>query len=129
MNADFDRGFGHANSTSRLRYRFTLELNVQNRQSLAVRKLFKKSRNVVTRLGCIAVGNTQQLVVLVQGVVEQVRPGAPTQQVDQLVAGYSVNPGREWLRCVVRVALVVDGQQYFLHEILDILWHLREAPA
>jgi len=80
------------------------------------------------RVAGLRFGSGEEVVIVIQRIVQRFPAGPAPQEVDHLVARDGMHPGRERLRGVIGMSLVVDGQQRLLHEILHFVGHAREPP-
>src|SRR5437879_4476652 len=125
MNVDLDTGFRDAAPLGRLRYAPALELHALNGAPHFFRQASQKFFDVVRALGPRTVVLRQDFGILIER--HACRRPDPAQIVDELVSSDGVQPGRKWLPSVVGVALEMDGQQHFLHQILGFRRAASEA--
>jgi hypothetical protein len=92
---------------------------MHDRQTLTLR-WFQQLDNVAHCVGRLAIGRGEQPECLVEWIVQCVVAGAPPKVIRQLVACDSVNPGGQRRPDAIRMSSVVNCQQDFVHEILDI---------
>ena len=102
---------------------------MHDRQALAVGQRLQQLAQVSPSLRGIAVAAGKQLLRIVQRHVERALYRVRAQPVDELVARYRMRPGRHRHVVPVGVALVVHGQQGFLHKVLHFIGPLGQAAA
>src|SRR5438046_2165554 len=125
VDVDLDTRFRDAAALRRLRYAPPFELHTLNRASNFFRQPSQEFPDVMGTLGACIVVVRQNLAFLVERHV--CRHSGPAQIVDELVSGDGVHPGRQRLPGVVGVALEMNGQQHFLHQILGLRRAASEA--
>ena len=118
MNVDLDTRFRDAAPLRRLRYTPPLKLHALNRAPHFFRQSFQKFSDIVGALGICIVVLRHDLGILIEWDARS-RSG-PSQIVDELVSSNGMHPGRKWLPGVVGVALEMDSQQHFLHQIFSL---------
>src|SRR5437764_11349021 len=71
----------------------------------------------------------EHLVLIVERLVFALMGSATAQQIDELVFCDRIHPRRQWLPRIVSMALVMHGEQRFLHEILHFIRETEQPLA
>ncbi len=131
MSTDLDGRLGHVQARCSFPYRLPFELHLDDRQAASVRKSLKQPGQIASGFGRCGVLRKEGAVarLLVQRLFDRAARRLRWQRAYQVVAPDGVEPRRQPLRRPVRVSLVVQGEQGFLHEILHVVRKRREAAA
>src|SRR5229473_1301237 len=118
VNVDLDTRFRDAAPLRRLRYTPPLKLHAFDGAPHFFRQPSQKFSDVMGAFGICMVVLRHGLSTLID---RDARGRArPAQIVDELVSSDGVHPGGKWLPSVVGMALEMDGQQHFLHQIFSL---------
>ena len=93
------------------------------------RQLFEQDRQVTGGFGGVHGRGVVTFIQFIERFDESARPPAASPQVDQLVAGDRMQPGRHRHRCIEGAALQMNSQQGLLHQILHVVRCIAEAAA
>src|SRR5438552_14831130 len=125
VNVDLDPRFRDAAALRCFRYAPAFKLHALNGAPHFFRQACQKFFDVVRALGARIVVLRQDVGILVERDIR--RRSGPAQIVDELVSSDGVHPRRQRLPGVVGVALEMDSQQHFLHQILGLRRAASEA--
>src|SRR5713226_6151990 len=118
VNVNLDTRFRDAAPLRCLRYAPPFKLHALDRAPYFFRQPPQKFSDVVGAFGICTVVLRHDLRTLIE---RDARSGSgPAQIVDELVSSDSMHPGRKWLPDIVGVALEMDSQQHFLHQIFSL---------
>src|ERR1700733_10955195 len=85
--------------------------------------------DVIFRLGGVVGRRGEYLIVFVKGISEYIAARTAAQQIHELVTGDGLHPRRQRLFRVVGMAFVVNRQEQFLQQILDLVRKASEPPS
>ncbi len=129
MNADLHCRLRHAGQTCCLGYRKALYFHVNNRQPLAFGQGFKQTGQVAPGVAGFRGRLGEYRQVVVQRIMQILADGLGPQQIDHLVTRDRMHPSRQRLVALVRVALIVHGEQAFLDKVFHFIGPAEEAFA
>lgn len=84
--------------------------------------------DVVTGLRRLMVDRREYHVVI-EGIMDRLTALAAAMQVSELVAGDCLDPGCQRLRRIIRMTLIVNGQEQLLQKILDLVGQASKPSA
>ena len=90
--------------------------------------MFEQRGDVASGVFGLQVRGGDQFVRVVQRIVAQFPPGPSSQQVDHFVFCDRVQPRRERLVRLIRMALIMNGKKRLLNQILHLVRRMRQTP-